>query len=109
MEKPSKRTITIGHAPTPTGLTQIVSAPKPPEYADKTNYDDYRGDFRFYMRSIEPVTRGQILAALAGLMAAWKEKKKSFIRNVDPETFLRPEIGDPSSLKMYLLIPSPRI
>jgi len=72
------------------GLTQIVSAPKPPEFSDKTPYDDYRGDFRFYIRSIEPSTAGQITAALTGLMASWKDRKKAFIRNVDPASFIRP-------------------
>jgi hypothetical protein len=84
-----------GLAPAASGLTQMVSAPKPPEFSDDTTFEEYRGDFRFYVRSIEPTTSGQILAALTGIMGAWKKKKKAFIRNVDPETFMRPTIANP--------------
>lgn len=85
-----------GTPPVPVGLTQMVSAPKPPEFKDETDFEEYRGNFRFYIRSIEPTTPGQIMAALTGIMDAWKGKKKLFIKNMDPEDFMRPSATHPS-------------
>jgi len=73
-----------------TNLTQMVSAPKVPEFGERTTYDDYKVSYRLYVRSISPTTPLEILAAVTGLMMGWKGEKLTFISNIDPETFLRP-------------------
>jgi len=72
------------------GLTQMVSAPKVPEFGDSTSFDTYRTQYRLYVRSIAPSSPTQNLAAITGLMMGWKGNKATFISNVDPETFLKP-------------------
>jgi len=72
------------------GLTQMVSAPKVPEFGDNTSFDTYRIQYRLYIRSIAPSSWQQNLAAITGLMMGWKGNKATFISNVDPESFLKP-------------------
>ena len=83
---PAARTPTVGG----TNLTQMVSAPKVPEFGDNTPYDAYRTQYRLYVRSIAPTTPLEILAGITGIMMGWKGRKLTFISNIEPETFLRP-------------------
>ncbi len=77
-------------APVMTGLTQVVSAPKPPSFGDNTSFENYRALARLYIRSIAPRSPEQILMAISGMMQAWTGKRLEFIRQIDPERFMKP-------------------